>query len=337
MCTKRDMRHTVDTSGAQTIALSSNNNVTITQDGIYVLTGTVSNTSIIVEADDEDAKVQLVLNGVSITNQNAPAIYVKSADKVFVTTVGNNRMEVTGTFVPDGDTNLDAVIFSRDDLTLNGMGNLEIASAQGNGVTSKDDLKVTGGTLRITSKLDALEANDSIRVCGGDVTINSGKDGLHSENDEDNTLGYIYIGAGTLTITATDDGIRGTSVVQVDGGTIDVVNSYEGIEATYIQLNDGNIKVYAKDDGINATRKTTAYPIMIEVNGGTIYVEVGSGDTDAFDSNGDIYVNGGNITIKASSAFDRDGQGVRTGGTIIVNGAVVTNLPGMGGGGGGRF
>ncbi len=334
MCTNRDMNQTADTSEAEYIALNSGDDVVITQEGTYVFSGSVSNTSIVVEADDE-AKVQLVLDGVSITNSDAPGIYVKSADKVFVTTAGSNRMEVSGAYVADGDTNLDAVIYSKDDLVLNGTGSLDIVSAQGNGVTSKDDLKVTGGAISINSALDSLEANDSIRICGGDLNIDSGKDGLHSENDDDDSLGYIYIAAGTLTITAQDDGIRGTSVVQIDGGKVDVKMSYEGIEATYIQINDGDVSVYATDDGINATRKSAAYSVMIEVNGGTVNVEVGQGDTDAFDSNGDITINGGIINVIGNSAFDRDGTGQLNGGTVTVNGVVVTTLPGMQGGGGG--
>ena len=40
------------------------------------------------------------------------------------------------------------VIFSKDDITLNGKGTLTIKSAA-HGIVSKDDLKVTGGTLRV--------------------------------------------------------------------------------------------------------------------------------------------------------------------------------------------
>ncbi|MEZ4813002.1 MAG: carbohydrate-binding domain-containing protein [Caldisericia bacterium] len=92
-------------------------------------------------------------------------MYVKSADKVFVTVIkGNNELTVSGEFVRNEDDNLDAVIFSKSDLVLNGKGDLKIDSNYGNGITSKDDLKVTGGSCDITSTLDALEANDSIKI-----------------------------------------------------------------------------------------------------------------------------------------------------------------------------
>jgi len=326
MFTDRDLEQTADTSDAEYVELGSDEEVSITEEGVYVITGIAEDATVIVEADDE-AKVQLVLDGVSVTNEDAPVVYVKSADKVFITTASSdNYMEVSGDYVADGDTNLDAVIFCKEDLVLNGTGSLEIFSARGNGVTSKDDLKITGGSLFITSALDGLEANDSIRIADGELTIDSDKDALHSEYDEDDSVGFIYIAGGALHISAADDGIHGTSAVQIDGGTIDIETSTEGIEGTYIQVNDGDISVYAKDDGVNAVAMSSAYNVVIEVNGGNLDVEVGSGDTDGFDSNGDITINDGVIDISADSPFDYDGGAELNGGTVTVNGEIITEI-----------
>jgi len=340
--TDRDLEQAADLMGATQIGLVSGQDVTLTKEGVYVLSGDATDVTVVVEADDE-AKLQVVLDGVSIGNENAPAIYVKSADKVFVTTTSSdNVMEVTGSYEADGDTNLDAVIFSKQDLVLNGTGTLTIVSAEGNGITSKDDLKVTGGTYSITSLMDALEANDSIRIAGGDITIVTDKDGLHAENEDDLSLGYIYILDGTLHITADDDAIRGTSVVQIDGGVITIETCTEGIEATQIQINGGAIDIYARDDGMNASAKSNL-DIMIEVNGGTISVDMAGGDTDAFDSNGALYINGGTIDVTATSAFDSNGIAQLNGGTVTVNGQAITEItqsqmggPGGPGGGPGR-
>lgn len=336
MFSDRDLEQSADLSSATQIELVSGKDVTLSAEGVYVLSGEADNVTVTVEAP-EDAKVQIVLDGASITNEDAPAIDVKSADKVFVTsTDSQNHLEVTGSYVADGETNLDAVIFSKADLTLNGTGTLDIVSAQGNGISSKDDLKVTGGTYTIQSSADAMEANDSIRVYDGTITIDTGKDGLHSENEDDASLGYIYIQNGTLNITAADDAIRGNSIVQIDGGTIDIKDSEEGIEATTIQINDGQITLYAKNDGINASPKIDSTPV-IEVNGGTISVSMGSGDTDAFDANGNITINGGTINVEATSAFDADGTAQLNGGTVTVNGEQITEITvSRGGGGGGR-
>lgn len=333
--TNRDLTQTADTYGATIYTVSDNQNITITAEGVYILQGSANNVTVTIEADDED-KVQLLLDGVTLTNANAPCIYVKNADKVFVTTASGtaNTLSVTGSFSSDGSTNTDAVIFSKDDLVLNGLGTLNIRSTD-NGVTSKDDLKITGGTLNITCNSDALEANESIAISDGSITINAGKDGLHAEYDEDNSTGYIYICGGTFNITAGSDGIQATTVCQIDGGNIRISAS-EGIEGTFVQINGGDITISASDDGINASRKSTAYNVRIEINGGNVTVNMGQGDTDGIDSNGDLYINGGTVTVNAQSPFDYDGTAQKTGGTIIVNGTqtdTITNqmMGGMGG------
>lgn len=338
--TDRDLAQTADTSNATNYTVTDNQDITITQTGVYVISGTASNVTITVNADSQ-AKVQIVLDGVSITNTDVPAIYVKSADKVFVTTAdgSTNTLSVTGTFTADGDTNTDAVIFSKDDLTLNGLGTLTIRSTD-NGVSCKDDLTITGGTYNLTTKADGFEAHDSIAIADGTFTITSSKDAFHSENDEDATVGFLYIAGGTFTVTAADDGFQATTVAQIDGGAF-TISSAEGIEGTYVVINNGTIKINASDDGINAAAKSTAYSPAIEVDGGDITIVMGSGDTDAVDANGSITVNGGTMNITANSAFDFDTSGQLNGGTVIVNGSQITQLTsqmmggGMGGMGGG--
>jgi hypothetical protein len=321
----RDLEQSADLSAATQIKLESGKDVTLNKEGVYVLSGDVKNVTVVVEAA-EDAKIQIVLDGVSITNEDSPAIYVKAADKVFVTsTDSKNSMKVSGSFVADGDTNLDAVIFSKADMTLNGKGTLEIISSEGNGISSKDDMKITGGVYNIDSAADAIDAKDAILINDGTVTINTDKDALHSENQEDTSLGYIYIKNGALNITAADDAIRGNSLVQIDGGTINIKTSEEGIEANTIKINGGDTTLYAKNDGINAATKTGNNPV-IEVNGGTVNVTVGSGDTDGFDSNGNITINGGIIAVTATSAFDSDGTATLNGGNVTVNGQKITQI-----------
>ena len=334
--TERDLEQTADLSEAKTYTLSDGQNIEITSEGVYVITGTAKNASIRVEAGDED-KVQLVLDGVSVTNDSTPCIYVKSADKVFITTTDSeNALSVTGTFTADGDTNTDAVIFCKDDVVLNGTGTLTINSTD-NGITSKDDLKITGGAINITCTSDALEANDSIRIAGGEIMITTGKDGLHAEKDGDDSLGYIYISGGSLKIKADDDAIHATTILQIDGGEL-ALNAREGLEGTWIQVNGGTINIQASDDGINAAYKSAKITPCAEFNGGTVTIVMGSGDTDAIDSNGNLLITGGTIDITAQSPFDYDGTGEKTGGTLIINGSETDTLTNqmMGGGKGGR-
>ena len=336
--TDRDMEQTADLSEAVYYSVSSGQDITITSAGVYVLSGEASNVTVYVEAGKDD-KVQLVLDGVSVTNESFPVIYVKSADKVFVTTSADSTLTVTGTFVSDGNANTDGVIFSKADLTLNGTATLTVSSTD-NGIVGKDDLKITGGTYVITASSKAIESNDSIRIADGVLYLTAGTDGLHVENDEDASKGYIYIGGGSLTITAGDDAIHATTVVQTDGGTI-AITAAEGIEATYIQFNAGTISIQASDDGVNAAYKSSAYTPTVEINGGEITVSMGAGDTDGIDSNGNIIVNGGTVSVTGNSTFDFDGTAQYNGGTIIINGQQASSIPnqmmgGRGGFGGGN-
>lgn len=340
--TDRDLEQTADLSEAVSYTITDGQTITITSEGVYLISGTASNASVVVEAGDED-KVQIVLDGVSITNDSIPCIYIKSADKVFVTTTDtDNTLTVTGTFTADGETNTDAVIFSKDDLVLNGTGTLTIKSSN-NGVSCKDDLKITGGTINIDCTADALEANDSIRIADGTINIVTNKDALHAENEEDDTVGFVYICGGTLNVKAEDDAIHATTILQIDDGELNL-SAHEGLEATWIQVNGGIINIEASDDAINAAYKSAKIAPTFEINDGYITIVMGSGDTDAVDSNGNLILAGGTLDITAQSPFDYDGSLEQTGCTLIVNGqetSTVSNqmMGGMGkmGGKGGRW
>ena len=329
----RDLKQEADLSDAIYYTVSDGQDIHITAEGVYVLTGTAYNVTVYVEAGKED-KVQIVLNDVNVTNSNFPVIYVKTADKVFVTTSADSSLSVTGTFTTDGTVKTDGVIFSKSDLTLNGTAALTITSTQ-NGIVSKDDLKITGGTYNIKASSKAIQANDSIRIADGTLNLVAGTDGLHAENSDDDTLGYIYIGGGSLNIQAGDDGIHANSVVQIDGGTM-TIKAAEGLEGPYIQINGGTINIQASDDGVKAARKSNSYTVAIEIYDGDITVAMGSGDTDGIDSNGNIIVNGGMIRVTGNSTFDYDGNAQYNGGTIIANGQQIAYIPNQMMGGGGR-
>ena len=334
MFTDRDLEQTADTANATKITVKNGEDVTISEEGVYVISGTATDCTITVDADST-AKVQLVLDGVSITNADAPAIYVLSADKVFVTTASGstNELTTTGEFAAIGDvTNIDGVIFAKDDLVLNGQGTLTINSSA-NGIVGKDDVKVTGGTYNITATEHGIQGKDSVAIADGTFNITAGTDAIHAKNDEDLTLGYVCIADGTFNLNGGSDGIEGYAVVQIDGGDI-TIDSQEAIEGTYVQINGGTVDIAATDDGINASDKSSEYDIVLEINGGDISVNMASGDTDALDSNGSLFITGGTVNITAQSAFDYVANASMTGGTVTVNGQQITELTNsmMGGG-----
>ena len=220
--TKADKSETDETKAASSGVSISGNIITISKEGTYVLSGALSEGQIVVDADS--AKVQLVLDNVDITCASSAAIYVKNADKTFITLAedSENILMNTAEYEAIDDNNIDAVIFSKDDLTLNGKGTLTINSEYGHGIVSKDDLKLVSGTCNITAKNHALSGKDSVRIAAGTYNLTSGKDGIHSENADDDEKGFVYIASGDFTIESTGDGIDVSYVVQIDDGDFEI-------------------------------------------------------------------------------------------------------------------
>lgn len=203
----------------------SGTTITLSEEAVYVISGSLDNGMIIVDAEDT-AKLQLVLDGADITSATCSPLYILGADKVFVTLADDSENTLTngGTFTSIDDNNIDAVIFSKQDLTLNGSGSLTVNSPAGHGIVCKDDLVITGGTYNITSSSHALDANDSVRITGETtLTASAGKDGIHAENNDDASLGFVYISRGTLDIVSEGDGISAASYMQIEGGTFEIL------------------------------------------------------------------------------------------------------------------
>ena len=306
--------------------------VTITQEGTYLLSGTLSDGQIIVDVEDSE-KVQLVLDGVDITSASSAPIYVRQADKVFITLAENseNTLTAAGEFVAIDDNNIDAAIFSKDDLTLNGTGALTISSPYGHGIVSKDDLVITGGTYNIDASEHGLSGKDSIRIADGDITITAGEDGIHAKNKDDTTLGYVYIAGGNITIASGDDGIHAEADCVMENCNIDITESYEGIEGQVLLFCSGTYSVVSSDDGLNAASPTdtssddpmaVSSDCCIRIEGGDLLINA---EGDGIDSNGNLLISGGSTivygpTSGADGALDYSGSAAITGGTIIALG-----------------
>ena len=101
-------------------------NIVLSAEGTYILSGDFSACMLLVEAGESD-KVQVVLDNCTINNEEGPAFYIKSADKVFITLAeGTTNTIVDGKEYEytDGETNVDAAVYSKADLTINGNGTL---------------------------------------------------------------------------------------------------------------------------------------------------------------------------------------------------------------------
>lgn len=355
MFTERDLAGTYEESGAVYVTLSDDGitgetdgvvikgqTVTITAEGTYIFSGTLSEGQIVVDADN--AKVQIVFDNVDITCASSAAVYVKSAEKVFVTLAegSQNTLRNTDEYVAIDDNNIDAVIFAKSDLTLNGIGSLTIISAEGHGIVSKDDLKITGGTYDITAAGHALSEKDSVRIADGTFILTAEKDGIHAENADDEETGYIYIADGDFTITSDGDGMDASNIVQIEDGTFDITagggaaNSQKTHESDMpgggmsqnIERPDGESmpRMGEKPDGENMPQDTTTDESGTSTKGikagGGMYL---NGGTYQIDSADDSIHSNANITIADGTYTLATGDdGVHADDALTVNGGTIT-------------
>lgn len=284
--------------------------VTITKEAVYVISGTLENGMIIVNAPDT-AKLQIVLNGVNITSDTSAPLYIVEADKVFLTLAPDtdNVLSSGGSYEAIDENNIDAAIFSKQDLTLNGAGTLTVNSPAGHGIVSKDDLVFTSGTYTVNAASHGLDANDSVRIVNADITVIAGKDGIHAENSDDATLGFVYISGGNLKIEAEGDGISAGSYMQIEDGNIDILagGGYEN-GSSQSSANwggfmggkgggrgqmSGSSSVSTTDDSSTSMKGLKSGKDML-ISNGTFTID--SAD-DSLHSNTSLIVNGGNFTI----------------------------------------
>ncbi len=214
----------------------SGTTVTITAEGKYEFTGTVSNGQILVQAG-KDAKVDLYLNGVSIKNSSSAPIYVVSADTCTLHLVSGST-----NYVADTNTNeKNAAIFSKDDLTIKGSGTLTVVGNKKHAIKSSNDVKIKNGTLSIAAVSAGIYGKDSVQMSGGNVTITTCKDGIKASGDEDDGTanGYVSIEDGYLNVeNATGNGIQADASIQITGGSVWIHSVKKGLNcnnAAYVE------------------------------------------------------------------------------------------------------
>ena len=290
-----------DGSSCESDAVSiAENNVTITDEGTYILSGSLSDGMVIVEAEDTD-KVQLVLNGAAISSSQSAALYIRSADKVFVTTASGteNSLKNAGSYTAIDDNNIDGAVFSKSDLTFNGKGTLTVSAAEGHGIVSKDDLVFASGSYNITSAGHGVSGKDSVRIASGSYNITAGKDGIHAENADDSSLGFVYLAGGTFDITSQQDGISAGAWLQAEDGTYTILT---GAGSASVQSQDAGGGMPMEQPSQQTTEENTASVkgmkavTQIVLKDGTYTIDA---EDDALHSNGHIAISDGVYTLSS--------------------------------------
>ena len=329
---KKDADGDWDTAGAVTITLGSGgaavsdpsaaqadgDTLRITAAGDYVISGEWTG-SIVIEAGTGDT-VRLMLNGLTVTAAQGPAIYEKTADKLVVTLAEGSVNSLTaGTPVTDGDDTVGAALYAEDDLSINGAGALTAVSAEGHGIQSKADLIIAGGTLSVTAEKDGIRGRNSVLILDGAISVTAQGDGVTSTRSDKEGKGWIVIAGGELRVV-TGSGAGETAAVSRNGGMRGGWGSWgaqtasgasdgvsrKGVKAeTDLTILGGTLILDTEDDGLHAD--------SILVSGGGL--SIASGD-DAAHADTSLTVSGGSVLV--SQCF----EGLEAGSVTISGGEV---------------
>lgn len=326
--TDRDQKTDYDASKAMSVTLENGstvgegvsvkgNTITVVKEGTYVFSGVLTDGRLVVDAD-KNAKVHLVFNGVSVSCAGYGALYVKQADKVFLTLNEGteNTLTTTEASTVGVEENVDGTLFSKDDLTINGTGALTV-SGPNHGIVCKADLAVMGGKISVTASGHALQAKKSARIGGGTFSLTAGKDGIHVENPDDAAEGYLYIEGGSFAVTAEGDGFSAATLLQVSGGE-GALTCGGGAAAAPSQDGGGMGGWYGWGSSSTDTDDTSSKGMK---GGTSLLMQGGTWNLDTADdglhANGDLTMEGGTLTIATGD------DGLHADGVTTIKGGVL--------------
>ena len=272
--------------------LIEGNMITLTGAGTYLISGSLTDGQIRINAADSD-KLHLILQGVSILSEGSAALYILNADKVFITLASDtvNTLASAGAYLTDENANVDAALYSKKDVSINGDGTLYVSSETGHGVAVKADLVMIGGMYTVNSAKHAISAKNSIRIKSGTFTLTAGTDGLHAENADRTEKGFIYIAGGTFTITAASDGIDAASTLQIIDIALTVKAEGKGIKSTGdLLIADGSLQITSTDDSVHTNANCS-------ISGGILTL---STSDDGVHADANLTVHDGTIEILKS-------------------------------------
>lgn len=275
--------------------------VTITQAGTYQIAGTLDDGALIVESG-ENAKITLVLGGVSIKNSTGAAIQIATADDVTIelaegtTNVLQSGEEVDIATATESKEASGGALQSKADLKIKGRGSLTVLGYLNNGIHCTKDLKIKNGNISVTALGHGIKGKNSVTVSGGTVTVTSGKDGITSDETENEEKGFVTIEDGEIIITSVGDGVSAETTLTVTG---DVISIISGGGSANAQQKTDNMRDWwdfdnsASDDNSASCKGLKAGKALV-ISGGSITIDA---QDDALHTDGDMTISGGECIL----------------------------------------
>ena len=320
----------------------------ISNSGIYHLTGSIDNGSIMINAGV--GEVKLILDNIIINNTDGPAIACQSADELVIELIGDNYITDGDNYLNIYDEDIKGALYSKSDLTFNGEGTLSIVANYEDGIVGKDDVKFDGGTYNIIAADDGIRGKDSVNIKNGNFKIEASGDGIKSDNETSTGKGFVLIENGNLSISSKEKAIKATNNILIKKGEYALEASDDAIHSDgHVDIKDGKFNISSKDDAIHANKILTidggniviakSYEGLeseiITINGGSFDItsiddgiNAGGGNDQSIrnprnmgeegEENCSININGGNIYVNSS------GDGIDSNGWLYINDGDIT-------------
>ncbi len=290
------------------------NVIIITSGGDFTVEGSSEDGQIVVNTDE---KVKLRLNGMSLTNSSGAPIYVKSADKFYITIEDGTENTLTDGGEYTEELEVNACLYSEDNIEIKGGGILNINGNVHHGISAKDSLEIENGIINIASAGDGIRVNDTAEISGGEINIVSEADGIQAEEILDITGGKINIKCnGEVTVTAEYefggrgmDGSQQQSAAYVNDEEDSEDISSKGLKAGWMMdISGGNIAVSSNDTCIKCDSE-------LNITGGEL--ELYSESKKGIKGMEDVNIDDGVINITKSS------EGIESKRILTINGGDI--------------
>ena len=288
----------------------SDNIITISKGGDFEVTGTLDDGQIVIDTEE---KVKLRLSGMSLTNKNGSAVYVKNADKAYITLTEMSDNTLTdGENYTSGDENEKGCITSRDNLEIKGSGSLTLNGNYNHGIFSSNSIEIGNGNITVKAKNDGIHANDTLAISGGTVNVTAEGDGLQAEE-------ILDISDGEVNVTTTGEVKASTS--NDFGGRGEMKDSLqmtdEEIQSMREQMNNNQFtQTEESDDSDDTSSKGIKADVMLDISGGEVTVN----STDhAIHCTSDINITGGTLNLSSESK-----KGISCHGDVTIDDGDIT-------------
>ena len=258
-------------------AVVEGSKITISAGGNYTVSGKLTDGQIVVNVDNT-TNVNLILNNADITCSNSAPIYFVEADNAIITLADGTTNTITDganyTYLNAGDTEPDAAIFSKADLTIEGSGALTVKANFNDGIASRDDLVIEGATVTVDAKTHGIKGKDQLTINNSTIEVKAGDDGIKSTNDKDPGRGYIILNNNTMTITAVDEAISAVDNITITEGTITIDTRNNAIKTLKtIDIQSGTLNIKTLDDAFIGEAVTGTDKAVITVNGSKYIIQ----------------------------------------------------------------